>query len=307
MTFSTKVSSIGFAALTLSVPACGLQFSPDYYLDSCVEIVADDVGTYLDPTDAFPGEPFTANWREYYYAPSGHSTGAPFDEVEEVLSLIDPATGDVVMSTTRTAPKPAQGAAFAGGTYRSFDFTEFQSDPSFLIQDYLLHVDVHSLPGSTVECEPNEEFDPTTDIALLLPCSCDGYFSYGLRVEGAETKPATPISAGSDIELTWTNVFDGVACAGASALSSGPFQATVSVTGASGDHGPAAFDVASLTVGSATTQTILLNDVMGSTRAEGIYEVTVALDPAGAVAPCTSQGTPDTSGQVAVLTFEITP
>jgi hypothetical protein len=278
--------------------------------DNCVSFIVDDELITADPSDVFPGDAFELHWQERYLVPSG-GAGPSFSEVQQTLTLHDPVTDELLVKLGPfPAPKPDL-LTTPGGRPASIAFSEFTSSPDFdpMPRDYLFRVAVHESPGSGVECDPTdvELASKTGEFPLELLCDCDGHNSYGLRVEAAGTIPASPITEGTEIQLVWTNVYDGLHCAGVDPVASGDFQASIQVTGDMGSTDPLVVDVPSMLSGTSAVQSVPISDILAAARPAGTYQVTLILDQAGSVPECTSQGTVNTTDQIVVYSFEVVP
>jgi hypothetical protein len=268
----------------------------------CYEFSVEDEFIAADPADAYPGEDFVLSWKNYTDVPPEEIWVAPNEPaLVESLSLRDPISGAVVVAL------PDREVPYGSPATSSIAFSEFVAAPGFVPADYTFNVELHPPPDTVAEC-PAELVgtDTTGQFPLVLPCECDGLYSYGLRIEGATTDPPNPV-VGEAINIVFTAVYDGIPCEGAAPVESGAFQGEITITGEPGQAGPDAFSIPSMLSGTSSPQVIPTSEIVGAARPVGVYNVTVALDAAGVVPECTSQGEVDTTDQVALFSFEVSP
>jgi hypothetical protein len=143
------------------------------------------------------------------------------------------------------------------------------------------------------------------ELRLSVPCDCAGHYSFDLAVEGATTLPAGPIPEATLFDVVWTDVYNFGPCVDNPVSDSGAYQVSVQVSGPMGEL-PAVFvDAASMAPGTSQLHTVDIMDLVPMILPPGTYDVTIALDGAGVVYECLSNGDVDTTNQVTTFSFEI--
>jgi len=279
--------------------------------NACVSFIIDDELMSTEPADVFPQDGFDILWFDRYVLDPPDGGDPDFDNVLESLSLRDPVTDAILVQLDdRVVAKPML-LDVPGGQSSKVSFSEFTSHPAYdpVPRDYTFHVEIHTDPADEVPVCPDgaRVDDGIGELALTVPCDCDGHYSYGLRVEGAGTSPASPITEGTFFELTWVNVYDGVHCESVAPVESGDFQVSIQINGPPGALDPVLVDVASLSSDTSVVQSVDIADLIPVMPPAGAYDVTLILDAGSVVPECASQGDVDTTDQTVMFSFEIVP